>query len=246
MAYPIRDRSLCGRRSSAALSPEGLPEGSKGPAGGLRCKAPLALVVVTCETWRYQKPKAEGAALQSHLVRAIAPYARCHRACVVLTPSTGMLSCRCSSPKSRSRLRPHPKLKRPGPLAPGLRPDMPANSPHRPEWTHLQAPAAPTLTREGRCSACHGVPTSICQGEVQVCRGCLAVLWHLDRRPAATPKHRPPAEPLPKPRAPDAELVEAQGAAAPPSSSEPPPGNSLEQVAPGGQQLQFPDVAIQP
>jgi len=114
-----------------------------------------------------------------------------------------MLSCRCSSPKSRSRLRPHPKLKRPGPLAPGLRPDMPANSPHRPEWTHLQAPAAPTLTREGRCSACHGVPTSICQGEVQVCRGCLAVLWHL----------RPPAEPpsagrgAPKPRVPDAELV---------------------------------------
>ena len=85
---------------------------------------------------------------------------------------------------------------------------MPANSPHRPEWTHLQAPAAPTLTREGRCSACHGVPTSICQGEVQVCRGCLAVLWHL-RRPAATPKHRPPAEPpsagrgAPKPRVPE-------------------------------------------
>ena len=124
---------------------------------------------------------------------------------------------------------------------------MPANSPHRPEWTHLQAPAAPTLTREGRCSACHGVPTSICQGEVQVCRGCLAVLWHLDRRPAATPKHRPPAEPLPKPRAPDAELVEAQGAEAPASSSEPPLGNSLEQVAQGGHaQLQFPDVAIQP
>src|SRR6516165_11860714 len=68
--------------------------------------------------------------------------------------------------------------------------------------------AAPTLTHDGRCSACHGVPTSICQGEVQVCRGCLAVLWHL-RRPAATPKHRPPAEPpsagrgAPKPRVPE-------------------------------------------
>ena len=78
--------------ASRAAVVGGLPEGSKGPAGGLRCKAPLALVVVTCETWRYQKPKAEGAALQSHLVRAIAPYARCHRACVVLTPSTGMLA----------------------------------------------------------------------------------------------------------------------------------------------------------
>jgi len=93
-------------------------------------------------------------------------------------------------------------------------PQMPAYSPYRqtPEWPHPPVPAAPTLTHDGRCSACHGVPTSICQGEVQVCRGCLAVLWHL-RRPAATPKHRPPAEPpsagrgAPKPRVPDAELV---------------------------------------
>ena len=44
----------------------------------------------------------------SHLVRAIEPYARCHRACVVYSPSAGMLSCRCSSPKSRSRFRPSP------------------------------------------------------------------------------------------------------------------------------------------
>jgi hypothetical protein len=65
---------------------------------------------------------------------------------------------------------------------------MPAYSPHQtPKWPHLPAPAAPTLTHDGRCSACHGVPTSICQGEVQVCRNCLAVLWHL-RRPAAAPK----------------------------------------------------------
>ena len=90
--------------------------------------------------------------------------------------------------------------------------DMPASSPHRrtPEWPHPPVPAAPTLTHDGRCSACHGVPTSICQGEVQVCRGCLAVLWHL-RRPAAT-KQRPPAEPRGSERsrdqpAPDAELV---------------------------------------
>jgi hypothetical protein len=88
---------------------------------------------------------------------------------------------------------------------------MPTNQPYRrtPELPHLPVPAAPTLTQDGRCSACHGVPTSICQGEVQVCRGCLAVLWHL-RRPAA-PK------PSPKPRAPSVE--------APTSSSEPPPGN---------------------
>ena len=88
---------------------------------------------------------------------------------------------------------------------------------------------------------------AICGDEVRICRNCLAVLWHLERRPAATPKHRPPAEPLPKPRAPDAELAEAQGAEAPARSSEPPPGNPLEQVAQGGHaQLQFPDVAIQP
>jgi hypothetical protein len=124
---------------------------------------------------------------------------------------------------------------------------MPVNSLHRqmPEWFHLPVPAAPTLTRDGFCSACKAATMAICKGEVQVCRNCLAVLWHMDRRPAATPKHRPPAEPLPKPRAPDAELVEAQGAEAPASSSEP-PGNPLEQVAQGGQQLQFPDVAIQP
>ena len=131
------------------------------------------------------------------------------------------VSCRCSSPKSRSRLRPHPKLKRPGPLAPGLRPDMPANSPHRPEWTHLQAPAAPTLTREGRCSACHGVPTSICQGEVQVCRGCLAVLWHLDRRPAVA--RRTPAEPREPERSRDQPALDAQAVTETPASSEPEP-----------------------
>jgi hypothetical protein len=131
---------------------------------------------------------------------------------------------------------------------------MPANSSYRKtqEWAHLPVPAAPTLTRDGFCSACKAATMAICKGEVQVCRNCLAVLWHLERRPAATPKHRPPAEPpsdgrgVPKPRAPDAELVEAQGAEAPASSSEPPLGNSLEQVAQGGQQLQFPDVAIQP
>jgi len=105
---------------------------------------------------------------------------------------------------------------------------MPAYSPpyrQTPELPRLPVPAAPTLTHDGRCSACHGVPTSICQGEVQVCRGCLAVLWHL-RRPAATPKHRPPA------RAPD-----AQGAEAPASRSH---------RADGHAQLQFPDLAIQP
>jgi hypothetical protein len=93
---------------------------------------------------------------------------------------------------------------------------MPANSPYRrtPELPHLPVPAAPTLTRDGFCSVCRATPMAICKGEVQVCRGCLAVLWHLERRPAATPKHRPPA------RAPD-----AQGAEAPASSSEPPPGN---------------------
>jgi len=114
--------------------------------------------------------------------------------------------------------------------------DMPANSPYRqtPEWFHLPVPAAPTLTRDGFCSVCRTAPMAICGDEVRICRNCLAVLWHLDRRPAATPKHRPPAEPLPKPRAPDAELVEAQGAEAPASSSEPPPGNPLEQVAQGG------------
>ena len=126
---------------------------------------------------------------------------------------------------------------------------MPANSPYRqtPEWFHLPVPAAPTLTRDGFCSVCRTAPMAICGDEVRICRNCLAVLWHMDRRPAATPKHRPPAEPLPKPRAPDAELAEAQGAEAPARSSEPPPGNPLEQVAQGGHgQLQFPDVVIQP
>jgi hypothetical protein len=46
---------------------------------------------------------------------------------------------------------------------------------------------------------CRAIPMLICKDEVQVCRSCLAVLWHM-RRPAAN-KHRPPA------RAPDAELV---------------------------------------
>ena len=113
---------------------------------------------------------------------------------------------------------------------------MPA-SPYRqtPEWVHLPVPAAPTLTRDGFCSVCRATPVSICEDQVQICRSCLAVLWHLERRPAATPKHRPPA------RAPDV------GAEAPASSSEPPPGNPLEQVAQGGHgQLQFPDVVIQP
>jgi hypothetical protein len=102
---------------------------------------------------------------------------------------------------------------------------MPAYSPHRQtsEWARLPVPAAPTLTRDGFCSVCRTAAMAICKGEVQVCRNCLAVLWHLERRPAATPKHRPPA------RAPD-----AQGAEAPASSSEPPPGNPLEQVAQGG------------
>jgi hypothetical protein len=124
-------------------------------------------------------------------------------------------------PKEPVPASPPPKLKRPGPLAPGLRPDMPANSPHRPEWTHLQAPAAPTLTREGRCSACHGVPTSICQGEVQVCRGCLAVLWHLDRRPAVA--RRTPAEPREPERSRDQPALDAQAVTETPASSEPEP-----------------------
>jgi hypothetical protein len=80
---------------------------------------------------------------------------------------------------------------------------------------------------------------AICGDEVHICRSCLAVLWHLERRPAA-PKHRPPPS-TSSGRAPD-----AQGATAPASSSEPPPGNPLEQVAQDGGQLQFPDVAIQP
>jgi len=80
-------------------------------------------------------------------------------------------------------------------------PQMPANSPHHqtPKWSHLPPPAAPTLTQEGLCSVCRAIPMLICKDEVQVCRSCLAVLWHM-RRPAAN-KHRPPA------RAPDAELV---------------------------------------
>ena len=96
---------------------------------------------------------------------------------------------------------------------------MPVNSLHRqmPEWFHLPVPAAPTLTRDGFCSACRTAPMAICGDEVHICRNCLAVLWHMDRRPAATPKHRPPA------RAPD-----AQGAEAPANSSEPAARQSLE------------------
>src|SRR6516165_415561 len=47
--------------------------------------------MVTCETWRIMSPAtgAEGFALQSRLVRAIEPYARCHLACVEVTPSLG-------------------------------------------------------------------------------------------------------------------------------------------------------------
>jgi hypothetical protein len=78
---------------------------------------------------------------------------------------------------------------------------MPAYSPpyrQTPEGARLPVPAAPTLTRDGFCSVCGATPVSLCEDEVQVCRGCLAVLWNLDRRPAATPKQ-------PKPRAPSAE-----------------------------------------
>jgi hypothetical protein len=45
------------------------------------------------ETWRIDKPRhysgVEGSALQPRLVRAIEPYARCHLACVEVTPSIG-------------------------------------------------------------------------------------------------------------------------------------------------------------
>jgi len=73
---------------------------------------------------------------------------------------------------------------------------MPALSPHRrPEGMHLPVPAAPTLTRDGVCSACGAAPVSICKGEVQVCRGCLAVLGHLAApKPAARKEKRPDAE----------------------------------------------------
>jgi len=83
--------------------------------------------------------------------------------------------------------------------------DMPASSPHRrtPELPHLPVPAAPVLTHEGLCSVCRAIPVLICKDEVQICRNCLAVLWHM-RRPAATAKPRPPAESKPTP---DAELV---------------------------------------
>ena len=81
---------------------------------------------------------------------------------------------------------------------------MPANSPHHqtPERAHLPAPAAPVLTGEGLCSVCKAIPVLICADEVQICRNCFAVLWHM-RRPAA-PKQRPPAESKP---ASDAELA---------------------------------------
>jgi hypothetical protein len=55
---------------------------------------------------------------------------------------------------------------------------------------------------------------SICGDEAQICRSCLAVLWHLERRAAATPKpvtHKPLAAGKP----PGAQTVD----------SEPPPSN---------------------
>jgi hypothetical protein len=55
---------------------------------------------------------------------------------------------------------------------------------------HLPVPAAPALTQQGLCSACGAAPVSICKGEVQICRNCLAVLWHL-RRPGAAEPPRP-------------------------------------------------------
>jgi hypothetical protein len=50
-------------------------------AGFVRCKAPLALVVVTCETWRYQKPRGPHFSLTlfgpSHPTRAVTAPAWC-------------------------------------------------------------------------------------------------------------------------------------------------------------------------
>jgi hypothetical protein len=71
------------------------------------------------------------------------------------------------------------------------------------EWNRLSAPAAPVLTREGFCSVCRAPPMSICGDEVHICRSCLAVLWHLERRATAKPvTHKPLAggkPPVPKP-----------------------------------------------
>jgi hypothetical protein len=69
---------------------------------------------------------------------------------------------------------------------------MPTPYRQTPEWTHLPAPAAPVLTGDGLCSECRAPPMSICGDEVQICRSCLAVLWHLKPRAAATPKRVPP------------------------------------------------------
>jgi hypothetical protein len=62
-------------------------------------------------------------------------------------------------------------------------------------WTGLPVPAAPVLTDDGLCSECRARPQLICKGEVKICSSCLAVLWHSNRRAAATPKHRPPLHP---------------------------------------------------
>ena len=60
----------------------------------------------------------------------------------------------------------------------------------------------------------------ICEDEVQVCRSCLAVLWHL-RRPAVA--RRTPAEPREPERSRDQPALDAQVVTETPASSEPEP-----------------------
>jgi hypothetical protein len=83
------------------------------PAGGPRCKATPALVhmVVTCETWRYQNSRSRGGRTSVSPCPGLSPYARCHLACVVLTPSIGNAILPLLFPKEhRSRFAPIPLL----------------------------------------------------------------------------------------------------------------------------------------
>jgi len=90
------------------------------PAGGLRYEATLALVhmAVNCETWRDITPRcysgAEGPHFSLALFGPLNPTRAVTSPAWKLPPRSEMLSCRCSSPKSRSRLRPLPQAQAAG------------------------------------------------------------------------------------------------------------------------------------
>jgi hypothetical protein len=106
----------CGRRSSAASPPA---------ACGTKATPALVHMMVTCETWRNShEPRCYSGAEGPHFSLALSGPSNPTRAVTSpawkLPPRSEMVSCRRSSPKSRSRLRPHsPRLKQPGP--PGMR-----------------------------------------------------------------------------------------------------------------------------